>query len=40
MDNSLNLLGFSSFVIMMAKGGLILFAALLDVFRNASTVST
>jgi ribose/xylose/arabinose/galactoside ABC-type transport system permease subunit len=40
MDNSLNLLGLSSFVIMMAKGGLILFAALLDVFRNASSVST
>jgi ribose/xylose/arabinose/galactoside ABC-type transport system permease subunit len=40
MDNSLNLLGLSSFVIMMAKGGLILFAALLDGFRNASSVST
>jgi ribose/xylose/arabinose/galactoside ABC-type transport system permease subunit len=40
MDNSLNLLGLSSFVIMMAKGGLILFAALLDVFRNASSVNT
>ncbi len=40
MDNSLNLLGLSSFVIMMAKGGLILFAALLDVFRNALSVNT
>lgn len=40
MDNSLNLLGLSSFVIMMAKGGLILFAALLDVFRNRLSVAT
>jgi ribose/xylose/arabinose/galactoside ABC-type transport system permease subunit len=39
MDNGLNLLGLSYFVIMMAKGALVLFAALLDVRRTASTVS-
>ncbi len=36
MDNGLNLVGLSFFAIMMAKGGLILLAALLDVFRVAS----
>jgi ribose/xylose/arabinose/galactoside ABC-type transport system permease subunit len=35
MDNGLNLLGLSYFAIMMAKGGLILFAAFLDVRRTA-----
>lgn len=40
MDNGLNLLGLSYFVIMMAKGGLILFAAFLDVCRTASSVSS
>jgi ribose/xylose/arabinose/galactoside ABC-type transport system permease subunit len=39
MDNSLNLLGLSYFVIMMAKGGLILFAAFLDVCRTSALVS-
>jgi len=37
MDNGLNLLGLSYFVIMMAKGALVLLAALLDVRRAAST---
>ncbi len=36
MDNGLNLLGLSYFVIMMAKGALVLLAALLDVRRTAS----
>jgi ribose transport system permease protein len=40
MDNGLNLLGLSYFVIMMAKGALVLFAALLDVRRTALTVNT
>lgn len=40
MDNGLNLLGLSYFVIMMAKGALVLFAALLDVRRTALSVST
>jgi ribose/xylose/arabinose/galactoside ABC-type transport system permease subunit len=40
MDNGLNLLGLSYFVIMMAKGGLVLLAALLDVQRNALRVNT
>jgi ribose/xylose/arabinose/galactoside ABC-type transport system permease subunit len=40
MDNSLNLLGLSYFVIMMAKGGLILFAAFLDVCRTSASVSS
>ena len=34
LDNALNLLGLSHFTIMMAKGGLILLAALLDTVRN------
>ena len=34
LDNSLNLLGLSYFTIMMVKGGVILFAALLDALRN------
>ena len=38
-DNGLNLLGLSYFVITMAKGGLVLFAALLDVRRTAATTS-
>lgn len=35
LDNSLNLLDLSFFVIMMVKGGVILIAALLDSWRNA-----
>ncbi len=35
LDNSLNLLNLSFFVIMMVKGGVILVAALLDSWRNA-----
>ena len=34
LDNALNLLGFSHFAIMMAKGGVILAAAFLDTARN------
>lgn len=34
MDNSLNLLDLSYFSIMMVKGGVILFAALMDAWRN------
>ena len=34
IDNSLNLLDLSYFTIMMVKGGVILFAALMDAFRN------
>jgi ribose/xylose/arabinose/galactoside ABC-type transport system permease subunit len=34
LDNALNLLGLSHFTIMMAKGGVILFAALMDTARN------
>ena len=34
LDNALNLLGLSHFTIMMAKGGVILLAALLDTARN------
>ncbi len=34
LDNALNLLGLSHFAIMMAKGGVILLAALLDAARN------
>lgn len=37
IDNSLNLLNLSHFTIMMAKGGVILVAALLDTWRNQST---
>lgn len=37
MDNGLNLLGLSHFTIMMAKGGVILIAALLDAARNRRT---
>lgn len=33
VDNSLNILGFSSFVVLMAKGSVILFAALFDAAR-------
>jgi len=40
MDNGLNLLGLSYFVIMMAKGALVLLAALLDVRRTALMNST
>ena len=35
LDNALNLLGLSHFVIMIVKGALILFAALLDVGRHS-----
>ena len=34
VDNSLNLLNFSTFTITMVKGGVILFAAMLDVLRH------
>ena len=34
MDNSLNLLGLSSFTILMVKGGVILAAAVLDALRE------
>jgi ribose/xylose/arabinose/galactoside ABC-type transport system permease subunit len=34
IDNSLNLLNLSHFTIMMAKGGVILLAALLDAWRH------
>ncbi len=34
LDNSLNLLGLSQFAILMVKGGVILFAALMDSLRN------
>jgi ribose/xylose/arabinose/galactoside ABC-type transport system permease subunit len=33
IDNSLNLLSLSHFTIMMVKGGVILFAAILDTLR-------
>ncbi len=34
IDNSLNMLGLSYFVVMMVKGGIILFAALMDAART------
>jgi len=37
IDNSLNILGFSSFTVLMAKGSVILLAALLDVVRARRT---
>lgn len=37
IDNSLNLLDLSYFAIMMVKGGVILFAALVDALRNRSS---
>jgi len=39
MDNSLNLLDLSYFSIMMVKGGVILFAALMDSMRNQVLVA-
>ncbi len=38
MDNGLNMVGLSYFVIMIAKGGLLLMAALLDVRRTKLTI--
>ncbi len=40
IDNSLNILGFSSFTVLMAKGTVILFAALFDAMRMRRMVRT
>jgi ribose/xylose/arabinose/galactoside ABC-type transport system permease subunit len=37
IDNSLNMLGLSYFVVMMVKGGVILLAALVDATRTRLT---